>query len=232
MTWVSNATGKLRKVLLCPPTYFSFQPINEITKAVLEEGEHADLKTFLREHEDLIRAYRDNDVEVELMEPVEGLPYMVYTRDFGACLAEGVLIGSFKEHVRQGEELYYEKKLRELEVPVLAKIDQGFFEGGDFWLLDEATVVQGVVARTDWEGLRNAADVLEPLGYTVRGIQLPSKNLHLDMAFNIVAPGVAVSRDRADAGVLHKNAGKAPVPADRRAQRGCLQALLQHPVLG
>lgn len=193
MTWVSNATGKLRKVLLCPPTYFSFQPINEITKAVLEEGEHADLKTFLREHEDLIRAYRDNDVEVELMEPVEGLPYMVYTRDFGACLAEGVLIGSFKEHVRQGEELYYEKKLRELEVPVLAKIDQGFFEGGDFWLLDEATVVQGVVARTDWEGLRNAADVLEPLGYTVRGIQLPSKNLHLDMAFNIVAPGVAVS---------------------------------------
>lgn len=192
MTWVSNATGKLRKVLLCPPTYFSFQPINEITKAVLEEGEHADLKTFLREHEDLIRAYRDNDVEVELMEPVEGLPYMVYARDFGACLAEGVLIGSFKEHVRQGEELYYEKKLRELEVPVLAKIDQGFFEGGDFWLLDEATVVQGVVARTDWEGLRNAADVLEPLGYTVRGIQLPSKNLHLDMAFNIVAPGVAV----------------------------------------
>ena len=77
-------------------------------------------------------------------------------------------------------------------MPVLAKIDQGFFEGGDFWLLDEATVVQGVVARTDWEGLRNAADVLEPLGYTVRGIQLPSKNLHLDMAFNIVAPGVAV----------------------------------------
>ena len=86
MTWVSNATGKLRKVLLCPPTYFSFQPINEITKAVLEEGEHADLKTFLREHEDLIRAYRDNDVEVELMEPVEGLPYMVY-REISALVS-------------------------------------------------------------------------------------------------------------------------------------------------
>ena len=192
MTWVSNATGKLRKVLLCPPAYFSFQPINEITKAVLEEGEEADLKTFLREHEDLVRAYRDNGVEVELMEPVEGLPYMVYARDFGACLAEGALIGSFKETVRQGEELYYERKLHELEVPVIGKVDRGFFEGGDFWLLDEATVVQGVVARTDWEGLRNAAELLEPLGYTVRGIQLPSKNLHLDMAFNIVAPGVAV----------------------------------------
>ena len=33
---------------------------------------------------------------------------------------------------------------------------------------------------------------LEPLGYAVVGVQLPSRNLHLDMAFNIVAPGVAV----------------------------------------
>ncbi len=30
--YVHNATGRLRKVLLCPPDYFSFQPINEITK--------------------------------------------------------------------------------------------------------------------------------------------------------------------------------------------------------
>jgi N-dimethylarginine dimethylaminohydrolase len=50
-----------------------------------------------------------------------------------------------------------------------------------------------VVARTTWKGVDNAREILEPLGYTVTGVQLPSKNLHLDMAFNIVAPGVAVS---------------------------------------
>jgi hypothetical protein len=49
MTFVSNSTGKLRKVLLCPPTYFSFQPINEITKAALAQGEEADLEAFKRE---------------------------------------------------------------------------------------------------------------------------------------------------------------------------------------
>lgn len=190
--FVPNSTGRLRKVLLCAPDYFSFQPINEITKGVLAKGETADLAAFKREHGDLIQAYRENGVEVELIDSVDGLDYMVYARDFGACLAEGAIIGSFREPIRQDEELHYERKLRELGVPIIGKVTRGAFEGGDFWMLDEATVVHGVVARTNWEGLRNAAEILEPLGYNVRGIQLSSQNLHLDMAFNIVAPGVAV----------------------------------------
>jgi N-dimethylarginine dimethylaminohydrolase len=190
--FVPNSTGRLRKVLLCSPDYFSFQPINEITKGVLAKGETADLAAFKREHGDLIQAYRENGVEVELIDPVDGLDYMVYARDFGACLAEGAIIGSFREPIRQDEELHYERRLRELGVPIIGKVTRGAFEGGDFWMLDEATVVHGVVARTNWEGLRNAAEILEPLGYNVRGVQLSSQNLHLDMAFNIVAPGVAV----------------------------------------
>jgi N-dimethylarginine dimethylaminohydrolase len=190
--YVPNSTGRLRRVLLCPPTYFDFRPINEITRKVLADGESADLAAVRREHEAFAQAYRDAGVEVELIEPDPALPYMVYARDFGACVAEGVLIGSFREPVRQGEELAYERRVRELGIPVIGKVDRGFFEGGDFWFLDDATVVHGVVARSDWEGVRAAAAILEPLGYTVVGVQLPSKNLHLDMAFNIVAPGVAV----------------------------------------
>lgn len=191
-TFVPNSTGKLRKVLLCPPAFFDFRPINEITRKVMADGEHADLDAVLREHESFAQAYRDADIDVVLMEPAPGLPYMVYARDFGACLAEGALIGSFREPVRQGEEVLYERRLRELGVPIIGRVDRGFFEGGDFWFLDEATIAHGVVARSDWEGVRAAARILEPLGYTVVGVQLPSRNLHLDMAFNIVAPGVAV----------------------------------------
>lgn len=191
--FVSNSTGRLRRVLLCAPAYFDFVPINEITKGVLAGGEERpDLAAFAREHGELVDAYRTAGVQVELADPVPGLPYMVYARDFGACLAEGVLVGSFREPQRQGEELHYRHKLDELGVPVIGHVTRGSFEGGDFWFLDDATVVQGVVARTTWEGVESAAAVLEPLGYTVRGVQLASKNLHLDMAFNIVAPGLAV----------------------------------------
>ncbi len=151
--YVHNATGRLRRVLLCPPDYFSFQPINEITRGVLARGEQPDQAAFRREHAELVQAYRDAGVDVVLIEPDPELPYMVYARDFGACLAEGVLVGSFKEPVRQGEEVHYEAKVRALGVPVIGKVCRGSFEGGDFWLLDEATVAHGVVARTDWEGL-------------------------------------------------------------------------------
>ncbi|HJW74288.1 MAG TPA: arginine deiminase-related protein, partial [Thermoleophilia bacterium] len=105
MEFVPNSTGRLRKVLLCPPTYFSFQPINEITRGVLARGEAADLAAMAHEHAALLDAYRSAGVEVVLAEPQPDLPYQVYARDFGACLAEGVLIGSFREPVRQGEEL-------------------------------------------------------------------------------------------------------------------------------
>ena len=190
--YVQNATGKLRRALLCPPDHFDFQPINEITRGVLSRGEQPDMAAFRREHAELVDAYRSAGVEVVLMDPDPALPYMVYARDFGACIAEGALIGSFREPVRQGEDLFFAAKLRELGVPIVGTVSRGSFEGGDFWLLDEATVAQGIAARTSWEGLRNAREILEPLGYSVLGVQIPSKNLHLDMAFNIVAPGVAV----------------------------------------
>jgi N-dimethylarginine dimethylaminohydrolase len=193
MDYVPNSTGRLRKVLLCPPTHFSFQPINEITRGVLARGESADLAAVAREHGELVDAYRSAGVEVVLAEPEPDLPYMVYARDFGTCLAEGVLIGSFREPVRQGEDLAYERRVRELGLPVIGRISRGAFEGGDFWFLDEATIAQGVVARTTWDGVDDARQILAPLGYTVMGVQLPSKNLHLDMAFNIVAPGIAVA---------------------------------------
>lgn len=156
-------------------------------------GETADLAAVQQEHRELVEAYRAAGVEVELIEPHPDLPYMVYARDFGACLAEGVLIGRFREPVRQGEELLYERKLRELGVPVLGKVWRGAFEGGDFWFLDESTIAHGVVARSDFEGVKCAQEILQPLGYNIIPVPVDSKYLHLDMCFNIVAPRVCVA---------------------------------------
>jgi N-dimethylarginine dimethylaminohydrolase len=83
--YVQNATGKLRRALLCPPDHFDFQPINEITRGVLSRGEQPDMAAFRREHAELVDAYRSAGVEVVLMDPDPALPYMVYARDFGAC---------------------------------------------------------------------------------------------------------------------------------------------------
>lgn len=188
----NSAITPMKRVILCPPTYFNFEPINVITEEWMEKGETADLDAFKREHGELVQAYKENGVEVELMDPKEGLPYEVYARDFGASVAEGVVMGAFREPCRKGESEQYEAKLKELGVPIVARCTSGAFEGGDFWFLDEYTIAHGVVARTDWDGFRNVASQLEELGYTVYGVDCPRPNLHLDMCFNIVADRVAV----------------------------------------
>lgn len=190
--YVKNATNRLKKVLLCPPEYFSFQPINVITEDWLEKGEQADLKAFKREHAEFVQAYRENGVEVELMNPHSSLPYEVYARDFGACVKEGFIMGKFREPCRTGETEQYEAKMKELEVPCIARCTAGAFEGGDFWMIDEHTIAQGVVARTDFDGYKNIERQMWELGYTMLPVFCKRENLHLDMCFNIVAEKIAV----------------------------------------
>ena len=82
--FVSNPTGRLARSCCAPPTT-QLQPINEITRGVLARGKQPDLAAFSREHSELVAAYREAGIAVELIEPDPELPYMVYARDFGAC---------------------------------------------------------------------------------------------------------------------------------------------------
>lgn len=192
MTYVKNATNTLKQVLLCPPTYFEFEPINVITEDWLKKGEKVNKAECMREHADFVQAYQENGVEVVLMDPTPGLTYEVFARDFGACVAEGFIMGRFREPCRSGEAAKYEAKMKELEIPVIARCTAGAFEGGDFWMLDEYTIAHGVIARTDKAGFDNVARQIGEFGYTMVGIPCNRENLHLDMCFNIVADQVAV----------------------------------------
>jgi len=190
--WNNSATTPLKRVILCPPTYLEFQPINVITEEWLRQGQKSDHEATAREHAEFAQAYRENGVEVVLMEPRPELPYMVYARDFGASVAEGVVMGSFFQPIRRGESAVYEAKLKELGVPIVARAVSGAFEGGDFWFLDPYTIAHGIIERTDVDGFKNVQRQLENLGYSMVGVPCERENLHLDMCFNIVGEKVAV----------------------------------------
>jgi N-dimethylarginine dimethylaminohydrolase len=190
--FVSNATGILKKVLLCPPAYFEFEPINVITEEWLRKGEKVDKEACMKEHAELVQAYRENGVEVVLMDPRPGLTYEVFARDFGACIQEGFIMGRFREPCRAGETAEYESMMKRLGIPCAARCTAGGFEGGDFWMLDEYTIAHGIIARTDKAGFDNVRDQLSELGYNMVGVRCHRQNLHLDMCFNIVAERVAV----------------------------------------
>ncbi|WP_010233222.1 dimethylarginine dimethylaminohydrolase family protein [Clostridium arbusti] len=190
--FVKNSTAVLKKVLLCPPDYMKLQAINVIAEKWIKENNELDIQKCIREHKELIKAYEENGVEVVLMEPDKKLTNEVFARDFGACIKEGYILGNFKEDIRKGETEAYRKKLEELGVPCVAKVTKGFFEGGDFWFLDNDTLAIGVVARTDESAIQDIKEQISSFGYNIIPVRCHKENLHLDMCFNIVDEKLAV----------------------------------------
>ncbi|MCH3965412.1 MAG: arginine deiminase family protein [Clostridium sp.] len=195
--FVRNSTGILKKVLLCPPDYMKLQPINVIANKWIEQNKGLDIEKCIEEHRELVSIYKENGIEVELMEPKEEITNEVFARDFGGCVYEGYILGKFKEKIRFRETEEYEKEMEKIGVPCVARVEKGIFEGGDFWFLDDNTLAIGTVARTNETGIQEIREGLNKFGYSVVPVKCPQENLHLDMCFNIVAEKMAVVCRRA-----------------------------------
>ncbi|BCN31367.1 dimethylarginine dimethylaminohydrolase family protein [Anaeromicropila herbilytica] len=188
--YVKNGTGVLKKVLLSKPEYLKATPINEIAK---KWDLHLDIDKMLLEHELFVQAYLDNGVEVEFLDADADRPNSVFSRDFGGCIKEGYILGRFKEPIRYKEHVDYEAKMEELGIPVVARCEEGLFEGGDFAFLNENTIAIGMVARTNEQGIEEIKKAIEPLGYEVIPVRCKEEYLHLDMCFNLVDDTLAVA---------------------------------------
>ena len=122
--YVKNGTGVLKKVLLSRPEYLKAAPINEIAKKWKDTS--LDVEKMLEEHQTLADAYRKEGVEVEFLEADSKRPNSVFSRDFGGCIKEGYILGTFKLSLRYQEHIDYEKKMEELGIPLVAKCKTGF----------------------------------------------------------------------------------------------------------
>lgn len=193
MTYVESATAVLRKVLLSRPDYLALAPINEIASEWLDKGVVIDQVKALKEHDALIALYEKNDVEVVILDPAEDLTSMVFARDFGFNLKEGVVLGKFKETIRQQETELYAGKLEALGVPIIARCTEGVVEGGDFWHLDNKTLAIGKLQRSNTQGIENIRHQLAAYGYEIIEVASDPRYLHLDMIFNIVGEKLAVA---------------------------------------
>lgn len=190
--FVKNSIGILKKVLLCPPDYMKLQPINVIAEKWINENNQINIEKCIKEHKALIQAYEENGVEVVLMNPDKVLTNEVFARDFGACIREGYILGKFKKSIRNGETEAYKRKMEELGIPCVAKVTKGFFEGGDFWFLDDNTLAIGVIARTNETAIEEIKEQISKFGYNIIPVKCAEENLHLDMCFNIVDEKLAV----------------------------------------
>jgi N-dimethylarginine dimethylaminohydrolase len=188
MGFKDNEYGKMRKVLLCKPDYFEWEEINEVAKKNLSEIPSAfNHEIALKEHDELADALRLAGVEVRYITPSKPHHYMVYTRDFGKNVGDGILFGRFRLPVRMGEDDLFEKWIRYNGFPVYGKVEYGSLEGGDMHFIDAHTLCVGTGARSSLQGVAAAQKLMDRFDVKVVPVNFDYKYLHLDLLFVLVA---------------------------------------------
>ena len=87
-----------RHYLMCPPTYFA------VTYAInpwMRPGVAVDVERAVAQWDALRRTYLDLGHRVDLIDPVPGLPDMVYAAN-GATVVDGVVYGARFRHAERG----------------------------------------------------------------------------------------------------------------------------------
>ncbi len=155
--WRANTNvGKLRMVLVHRPgrEFLSVGkptpwPPNDSSLAAWRMSFKPDLDEMIEHHENLVKAYRDEGVEVLIRKPdTNEPPYQVkaiYTDDVCHPAVHGHIILRMYDHIRKGEELPTYQTLAEVGCPVVGMIvGNGMAEGGPIGWLDEKHVVVAV----------------------------------------------------------------------------------------
>jgi N-dimethylarginine dimethylaminohydrolase len=175
------------RILMCPPDHFKIEyEINPWMN--IRVGSEAELarRQWTAHYQSLV----DLGASVELIEPVPGLPDLVFTANAGLIFHDLFVGSRFRYGVRQGEAPYFEKWAQNRGFEVL-ELPAGFnFEGAGDSLFCGETLIAGYRFRSDvhshnWIGERLGVEVL-PLEL------IDPRFYHLDTCFCPLAPGIAL----------------------------------------
>jgi N-dimethylarginine dimethylaminohydrolase len=190
-----SETGKLRKVVMCSPTYFQIlKPINAIQWLYHCDGlPRPQARTMVLQHQRLVETLREEGVDVELLPPIESLPYQHATRDVGVVIGDTIVLSSLREEIRRAETQVTESILEghEYGLRILKpKPEQGFVEGGDV-IVDGERLWVGIGSRTDERGAE-FLDLTFGRDFDIIPLRFGPIYTHLDTIFGALGQGHAI----------------------------------------
>jgi N-dimethylarginine dimethylaminohydrolase len=165
-------------ILMCRPEYFGIEyEINPwMHVAVSVDHERA-----LQQWDALNRTYEQLGVQIELTDPVRGLPDMVFTANAAVLWNGRAVLSNFQYAQRQGEEQYWRAALERHGFEVRELPHTISFEGAGDALFVGERLFCGYGFRTDHESHRLVGELL---GVEVTTLQLVDPRFyHLDTCF-------------------------------------------------
>jgi N-dimethylarginine dimethylaminohydrolase len=179
--------GKLKKVIVCEPKYMKIdEVINETQRHFAQDN--INMKRAMKQHQDFVKAMKDNGVDVYKLPPMEKFPEQVFTRDIGFTIGDTVFVSKMGCNIREGEEKILRNWLLQHQVS-LSLIEGDRIEGGDV-IVHGNTVYIGVSGRTSEETIEQLQSQLP--GMRVIPVPFNPIFLHLDCVFNILSADKAL----------------------------------------
>jgi N-dimethylarginine dimethylaminohydrolase len=178
----------MARLLMCPPTYYNIEyEINPWMSRL--KAAHAD--TARAQWENLHQTLsRDCGVAVELVEPVQGLPDLVFTANAGLVFNGSVILSRFRFPVRSGEEPVFAAWFRMHGLSVLELPPDTFFEGAGDALWCGRQLFAGYHFRSE---ISSHAAIGDVIGQRVLSLQLVDpRYYHLDTCFCPLSDGSAI----------------------------------------
>jgi len=146
------------RILMCRPEFFGIE--YEINPWMHVEVS-VDHERAVRQWDALHRTYQRLGVDIELTEPVRGLPDMVFTANAAVLWNGRAVLSNFHFPQRQGEEPHWRATLERLGFDVRELPSTVSFEGAGDALFVGETLFCGYGFRTDRESHEMVAKLLE-----------------------------------------------------------------------
>ncbi|RUL87352.1 dimethylarginine dimethylaminohydrolase family protein [Tautonia sociabilis] len=174
-------------ILMCPPRFYGIEyEINPWMNRRVKSDPDKAARQWQALHDALIGL----GAAVELLEPVEGLPDLVFTANAGLVYRDLFLSSRFRYGERQGETPVFDRWFAEHGFRVEHTPDGMHFEGAGDALFCGETLFAGYRFRSD---ARTMSWVGDRLGVEVLPLELVDpRYYHLDTCFCPIAPNAAI----------------------------------------
>lgn len=190
---IDSEYGRLCDVLLGSPESFRWlgeenAQYSALVRETLRRGYRFDRELALRQHAEMVDAYRQADVNVHLLEARDELPYAVYARDSNFMTPFGAVVTQLANPRRRGEYANVLRFYLEHEIPIYDLVSAGNFEGGDFNMIEPGAVIIGYTGfRGEEVSARQVASWMESEGIEVLYAPIDEYYVHIDLMVCMLA---------------------------------------------
>jgi N-dimethylarginine dimethylaminohydrolase len=172
---------------MCPPDFYG---IHYEINPWMNTDRQADHELAAKQWQSLCRHLEASGARISLLEPIEGLPDLVFTANAAMIYRRQALLSRFRHRQRQGEEPYNRRWLAANGFEVLEVPEHFSFEGAGDALFCGDTLYAGYRMRSDAKGHQEIGRIL---GVRVIPVELvDARYYHLDTCFCPLADGEAI----------------------------------------